>query len=141
MSEETDQEPERGPASGPAEGADPDPATPDGFPADDERLWAMGAHLSGALFSFVGPLAVRLLKPDGSPYLRENVRASLNFQVVVFLAWVVTWLIYWLPCPNCLGWIGNVLVLFANAALVTIAGIQAYDGKRPRYPIDVRWID
>ena len=117
------------------------PPEPD-FPPDDERLWAMGAHLSGAVFSFVGPLAVRMLKPDGSGYLRENVRAALNFQVVVFLAWLGTWLLYWgLPCPSCLGWIGNVLVLVVNAGFAIVAGIHAYDGKRYRYPVDPGWIE
>lgn len=124
------------PVSGPAGGGPEEP-----FPPDDERLWAMGAHLSGALFSFVGPLAVRLAKPTGSAYLRENVRAALNFQLVVFLAWVGTWLVYWLPCPSCLGAAGNVLVLVGNAALAIVAGIHAYDGKRYRYPIEVRWVD
>jgi len=57
----------------------------------DERTWAMLCHLSALagcilpLGNILGPLAVWLLKKDGSPFIDGHGRAALNFQITVSL--------------------------------------------------------
>lgn len=56
----------------------------------EARNWAMAAHLSPLLAMFVGlpflgPLIVWLLKRDEHPYISEQAREALNFNLSMFI--------------------------------------------------------
>ncbi len=113
-------------------------------PADvpeNERILAMAAHASGALVSFVGPLAILLLAPrvgaltSPSAWFRDGVTRALEYQMVVFVLWVLTFPLAFIPV---IGWIPNALVLVVNAILSFIAAVHAYDSRLFRYPVGVR---
>lgn len=57
---------------------------------NEERNWAIAAHISALAAAWVGlgvfgPLLVYLLKKDESPWVRAHAAASLNFQ----LSWLI----------------------------------------------------
>ena len=61
----------------------------------DERLWGMIAHLS-ALAGFIipfgniaGPLIVWMIKKDAMPFVDDQGKESLNFQITVTIAAIV----------------------------------------------------
>ena len=65
-------------------------------PDSEARLWAMIAHLSGFLGYFlpvigslIGPLIVWQLKKDLHPYVDEQGKEALNFQITVLIAAMV----------------------------------------------------
>ena len=65
-------------------------------PSAEERNWAVIAHLSAlaglviwGLGIVLGPLIVWLLKKDQMPFVDEQGKEALNFQITVFLAGVV----------------------------------------------------
>src|ERR1700710_2984477 len=55
----------------------------------EQRLWAMAAHLSAFAYYFslighiVGPLIVWLSKRDGNPFVDDQAKEALNFQISV----------------------------------------------------------
>ena len=113
----------------------------------DEKTWALLAHLSSFLGYFlggcgglVGPLVVWLIKKDESPFVAEQAKESLNFQISLFIYAVALLVSIFLL-------IGLVLVCFAVAFLAVIGfvfpiagAVKANEGKSYRYPLTIRFI-
>jgi uncharacterized Tic20 family protein len=112
-------------------------------PSADERNWAMLAHLSALLGLVVwaagillGPLIVWLVKRDTLPFVNDQGKEALNFQITIFLAGVVcTALIFLLIGIPLLA----ALALF-DLIFVIIAAVKANEGVAYRYPICLRLI-
>jgi uncharacterized protein len=107
-------------------------------PSAEEKQWALFAHLA-ALIGFVipfgnvaGPLVVWLIKKDTMPFVDDQGKEALNFQITVFIAALV-----------CFVLIGIVLIFIVGLAalvLTIIGGIKANEGQRYRYPLTIRLI-
>ena len=114
--------------AGPPEG-EPLPSTA------DERMWALIAHLVGIpfLFSgfpFAGPLIVWLIKKDDSPFVADQAKEALNFQIVACVAlWIALVSMF-----ACIGVVLVPLVCIGVLVLSIVAAIKSYDGVRYRYP-------
>jgi uncharacterized Tic20 family protein len=122
-------------------------------PVRDERQWAMFAHLSalaGALLSswfgglavFVGPLVIWLLKKDTMPFVDDQGKEALNFNitmaVIAFALLLVT--LFTLGIGIIVtGPLFAVLGLFWLIVTI-IAAVRANEGVRYRYPLSVRLI-
>jgi uncharacterized Tic20 family protein len=124
-------------AAGSASGSAPGTLT------QDERTWGLACHLS-ALAGIVlptfghilGPLIVWLVKKDTMPFVDDQGKESLNFQLTVTIALFVSGLL-------CFVLIGLVLlpaVILADVILVILAAIKANEGVAYRYPYNIRFI-
>ena len=92
---------------------------------------AMLAHLLGLLVSWVGPLIIYLIKKDESPYVRDQAAEALNFQITVFIGYIIAGIltivligIVLLPIV----WIGSLIFQIQ-------AAIAANRGENYRYPL------
>jgi uncharacterized Tic20 family protein len=108
---------------------------------DQERLWAMLAHLlsfvAAYLFlGFVAPLVVLLVFGPRSPYVRAHAVESLNFNLTWLLYAIVgvvlAFLVIGIPILIALG--------IAYLVLVVIASVRANNGEFYRYPLTIRFI-
>lgn len=115
----------------------------DGSLDKEARLWGMLCHLaalSGYVVPFgghiVGPLVVWLIKKEEIPFVDEQGKESLNFQISM--------MIYLLVCiPFVFIIIGVFMiaaVLLADFILTILAGIKANNGEHYRYPLTIRFI-
>ena len=105
-------------------------------PSQDEKTWALVAHLGAIVAGFWAPLIVLLARGNQSPWVRAQAVESLNFQITLFIALAVSGIL-------CLVLIGIVMVIgIAIGALVleVIAGIQASNGGFYRYPMTLRLV-
>lgn len=111
-------------------------------PSDDARTWGMLAHLLTLLGYLVAlghvlpPLIVYLSKKDQDPFVADQARESLNFQITCLLLFLVS-----LPLI-CVG-IGVLLVVLVGLfqlIFVIVASIAAHDGQRYRYPLTLRLV-
>lgn len=102
----------------------------------DERTLAMLCHLlalCGYVIPFgniVGPLVLWLVKKDESPVVDDQGKESLNFQITMTIASVVSGLLI------CVG-VGMVLLLvvaIVGLVFIIIAAIKANSGELYRYP-------
>jgi uncharacterized protein len=108
---------------------------------DQERLWAMLAHLlsfvAAYLFlGFVAPLVVLLVFGPRSPYVRAHAVESLNFNL--------TWLLYAIVgvvlALLVIGFLILIALGIAYLVLVVIASVRANNGEFYRYPLTIRFI-
>src|SRR5215510_683688 len=76
------------PSYGPAPGGYVAPPPGYGQPPmrpEDEKMWAIGAHLGPFLIGFIAPLVVWLMFKDRSAFLDRHGKESLNFQLTVLI--------------------------------------------------------
>jgi uncharacterized Tic20 family protein len=103
----------------------------------DARLWAMLAHLAGlggivvpAVGSVLGPLIVWLIKKDQYPFVDEQGKEALNFQITMLIYGFVAGLLMML----CIGFVLVVAVAIVDLVFLIIAAIKANNGEHYRYP-------
>jgi uncharacterized Tic20 family protein len=105
----------------------------------DARMWAMFAHLAGfagllpvlpAVGSVIGPLIVWVLKKDLFPFVDEQGKEAVNFQITMLIYGVAAGLLMLL----CIGFVLLPAVIIADIVLIIIAAIKANDGCHYRYP-------
>ena|SRR5690554_4204925 len=112
-------------------------------PGSDARMWAMIAHLAGFLGYFlpvigslIGPLIVWQLKKDLHPYVDEQGKEALNFQITVMIAGLICALLMLVVIGFLLIWV----VIVGAIVLMIIAAIKANEGVPYRYPFCLRLI-
>ncbi|PWE01325.1 DUF4870 domain-containing protein [Marinilabilia rubra] len=108
----------------------------------DEKNWGMYSHLAafaGLLFPFgnvIGPLIIWVLKKDEYPFVEQEGKESLNFQITVSIAVIVAGLlsVVLIGIP--------LLIAIAIFALVFIikAAMETSEGRPYRYPYNLRLI-
>lgn len=113
-----------------------------GTPSAAERQWAMAAHLSalvGFLIPFgnlIGPLVVWQIKKSEMPFVDDQGKEALNFQITVTIAALICMLLMVIAIGFLLLPIVGVIALI----MTVIAGIKANGGERYRYPFTWRLI-
>jgi len=126
-------------------------------PPAHERQWAMFAHLSalvgglltsvvGGWGTFAGPLIIWLLKKDGMPFVDDQAKEALNFNITVALIALVMTGVFGFFTVITLG-LGLIVVIpvvgafvLAWLVLTIIAAIRANEGLAYRYPFALRLI-
>ncbi len=125
-----------------------------GTPSAEERQWAMFAHLSaliGALLTgalgggwgcFIGPLVIWLVKKDTMPFVNDQGKEALNFNITVAIAAVVLVLISVMTLGIGLIIAIPLWIIIGISWLVftIIAAIKANEGVYYRYPFTLRLI-
>lgn len=116
--------------------------TPDDGVDPDESNWAVVAVLlsfSGFVFplaNIAGPLAIWLLKRDGSDYVEAYARETLNFQISITLYLVIAGMMIYVLVGILLV---PVVVLFDVVATI-VAALRASRGETYEYPLCLRLI-
>ena len=110
----------------------------------DARMWAMFCHLAGlagyivpvVISGIIAPLIVWQIKKDEHPFVDEQGKEEVNFQILM--------LIYSVICIPfvfiCIGIIMLVAVGVVDIVFLLIAAVKANNGEHYRYPICIRFI-
>lgn len=126
----------------------------DGAIDTQQRQWAMFAHLSallggllttawgGSIGCFVGPLVIWLLKKDTMPFVGDQAKEALNFNITVAIIFLVLFLMTIFTLGIGIIITGPLFVVVGLSWLVftIIAAIKANDGVAYRYPLTLRLI-
>lgn len=125
------------------------PLHPSGVSAE-ARQWGMLAHLTalsgiltGGIGCIVGPLLVWLLKRETSPFVDDQGKEALNFNIAFLIATVLLWVVGSILLIILVGFLFYLaaFVLGIYWLVVTIiATIKANDGIEYRYPLTFRII-
>lgn len=113
-----------------------------GAPSAEERQWAMFAHLSALagmiipLGSIIGPLVIWLIKKETMPFVNDQGKEALNFNITVAIAVVVSWIL----CFILIGFLLLAVVVIGWLVFVIIATIKANEGSTYRYPFTLRLV-
>jgi uncharacterized protein len=103
---------------------------------DEEKMWAIGAHLGGIILGFIAPLVIWLVHKDRSRFLDRQGKEALNFQITLLIGYVVSLVLT-------LVLIGLVLffvVWLGGIVLMLLASIKAANFEDYRYPVNIRLI-
>jgi uncharacterized Tic20 family protein len=128
-------------------------ATGSGISAE-EKQWAMFAHLSalaggiltsgwaGSIGCFIGPLIIWMVKKDTMPFVDDQAKEALNFNISVALVFLALFLLSVMTLGIGLiiaipAWI---IIGIAWLVFTIIAGIKAHEGVTYRYPLTMRLI-
>jgi len=133
--------PHAGEPQGPADGAPPvDSAGPSNKEANkDARLWAMFCHLAAfagllpvlpAFGNVVGPLIVWLIKKNEFPFVDEQGKEAINFQITMLIYGIAAGLLIF----TCVGIVLLPAVIVVDIVFTVIAAIKTNDGYHYRYP-------
>ena len=119
----------------------PPPAGQAPLSPDQERLWAMLAHLlsfvAAYLFlGFVAPLIVLLVFGPRSAFVRANAVESLNFN----LSWLLYGIIAVILAFVLIGFLILAVLGIAYLVLVIVASFKANNGEVYRYPATIRFV-
>ena len=109
----------------------------------DERLWAMICHLAafaGLLLPYVGfvvgPLIVWAIKKDEFPFVNDQGKEAINFQISMLIYGAVAISLIFLG-------VGLLLVpawVVTEVVLVIVAALAANNGEEYRYPLTLRLV-
>jgi len=55
-------------------------------PSKEECTWALFCHLSGIMFGLLGPLIIWLIQREKMPFVDDQGKEALNFQLTVLRA-------------------------------------------------------
>jgi uncharacterized Tic20 family protein len=119
----------------------------------EERQWAMFAHLSailgaivtGHIFGigcFVGPLIIWLMKRDTMPFVADQGKQALNFNISLAIVGLALFVLILMTFGL------GILIAFPVGAVVAvgwlvftiIAAIKASEGVAYRYPISLHLV-
>jgi uncharacterized Tic20 family protein len=113
------------------------PASAGPPPDKDAITMGMLCHLLGIFTGFLGPLIIWLIKKDTSPFVDDQGKESLNFQIVALIACLIC---IPLNFVFCLGAILMLAIQVARIVFGILATIQANKGVAYRYPVTFRLI-
>ena len=111
----------------------------------DARMWAMFCHLGGlaallpimpVVGGIIAPLIIWQIKKDEHPFVDEQGKEAVNFQISILIYEVVAGLLVFL----CVGALLLAAVMIFNIVFLVIAAVKANDGFHYRYPLCIRFI-
>jgi uncharacterized Tic20 family protein len=103
-------------------------------PTKDDTTMAMLCHLLGIFTGFLGPLIIWLIKKDSSPFVDDQGKEALNFQIVCLIAVPVCFLGF------CLAPILIIALQIFRIVFSIIGTMQSNKGIPYRYPLTLRLI-
>ena len=122
--------------------------------AAEERQWAMFAHLSALLgglvtagwaFSvgcFLGPLIIWLMKRETMPFVDDQAKEALNFNITLAAIMLVLLLlgVFTLGIGFLIAVPLMLLIGLAALVFIVMAAIKSNEGVAYRYPFAIRLI-
>ncbi len=114
---------------------DPMPPTPlaPGLPTQEEKLWALLAHLSGLLVlvsgfgQFIAPFVIYLMYSGKSKFVAFHALQSLVWQFAILVVGLLICLV------------GVAVTIPLGLIFAIIAGMRAYDGELYEYWVVGPW--
>jgi len=110
----------------------------------DARMWAMICHLAGlaglpvpVLGNIVAPLIVWQIKKEAFPFVDEQGKEAVNFQISMTIYGLASLVLIPLFC---IGFFLLAAVYIVDLIFLLIAAVKANDGHHYRYPLTIRFI-
>jgi uncharacterized Tic20 family protein len=102
----------------------------------NDRNMAVLAHLGGIFFGFIPALIIWLVRKDESPYVDQQAKEALNFQIFVAICCLISVVLFIVV----IGVVLLVLPWLADLLFCILAAIKTSSGEPYRYPLSIRLI-
>ena len=115
------------------------PGSPDkGAPSKDNLTMAMLCHLLGALLGILGALIIWLIKKDDHPFIDDQGKESVNFQLTMLITHVLAGVIAVASCGFL--FFLPMITYVVGLVLGIMGAVEANQAKWYRYPFNIRFI-
>jgi len=104
---------------------------------DEERNWAMIAHLSGLVLLVIGPLIIMLVFGARSTFVRKQAAEALNFQIVIAIGLIISLIL----TVVVIGAILLPIIVIVGVIFMILGGVAANKGVEYRYPFNLRMVN
>lgn len=108
-----------------------------------DKTWAMMCHLTalsaylGIPFgNIIGPLIIWLIKKDDFPFVDDQGKESLNFQISITIYAILAGLLTFVF----IGFLLLPIIFIGNIVLIILATVHSNKGEYYRYPYSIRFI-
>jgi uncharacterized Tic20 family protein len=101
-------------------------------PTSSDRVAAILTHIGGIFFSFIPALIVYLAATE-NPWLKENARYALNFQLTMIAAWIISLVLAIVLIGFLLMWLIGIAVFVVSI----VAAVKANQGQAWPYPMTI----
>ena len=106
-------------------------------------MWAMFCHLAGLcafvlpfVGNVVGPLILWQIKKDEYPFVGEQGKEAVNFQISMTIYGLISVVLSFV----CIGFFLLAAVGVVDLVFLLIAAVKANNGQHYRYPLTIRFI-
>lgn len=106
----------------------------------DEKTMGMLAHVLGGVTNFLGPLLIWLIKKDESPFVDDQGKEALNFQITICIGFAVAGILTAIPVIGCIATLLFPALWIAGLIFGILGGLEANKGIAYRYPFALRLI-
>jgi uncharacterized Tic20 family protein len=103
---------------------------------EDEKLWAIGAHLGPLVLGIIAPLVVWLVFRERSAFLDRSAKEALNMQ----LSYLIYFLVASFSIILLIGLVLLPVVIIAWLVLMILATVKVADFEEYRYPAIIRFL-
>jgi uncharacterized protein len=110
----------------------------------EEKTWAMAAHLASLagyiaipLGNVIAPLVIWLVKKDTMPFVDDQAKESLNFQITMTIGMIISFILSYV----CIGIPLLIALWVIGLVFAIIAAIKANEGVKYRYPFALRLVN
>ncbi|MDM7831555.1 DUF4870 domain-containing protein [Cellulomonas edaphi] len=104
---------------------------------DDERTWAIVAHLLPLIgVGFLAPLVIWLVFRGRGPYLEDQAKESLNFQLTLLIGAIVGAILLIVV----VGILVLIAVGIASLVFAILAAVACSRYEWYRYPVSIRFV-
>ena len=107
----------------------------------EDKTFGMLAHLLGALTSFIGPLIIWLIKKDESPFVDDQGKEALNFQITIGIGYLASFVVGMIPIVQCVAFLVVPAVAVISLVFGILGCVEANKGKVYRYPFCLRLVN
>ena len=110
-------------------------------PGKEVRTWAMLCHLlalSGVCVPFghvLGPLIMWVIKRDEDPFIDDQGKEALNFQLTMTIAIFVALILMFVV----IGFLLLAVIFVFEIVMIIMASVAANEGRAYRYPVAIRF--
>jgi uncharacterized Tic20 family protein len=101
--------------------------------SDNDKLFAIIAHIGGIFLGFIPALVVYLVKKDSPGWVLDNAREALNWQITMFIIAVVLML-------SVIGAILLWVLWIVNVVFCTLGTLKSANKEAYRYPFAIRLV-
>lgn len=121
---------------------EPVTASPEELSADEKNmgmlchLAALCGYIIPPIGSILGPLVIWLIKKDTMPYVDQEGKKSVNFQISILMYSIVSALL----CVIIIGFFLLAGLAIFNLAMVIVNAIKSSKGEETSYPLSVNFL-
>ncbi|MGC2131470.1 MAG: DUF4870 domain-containing protein [Candidatus Aquilonibacter sp.] len=104
-------------------------------PSANDKVAAMAIHIAGIFFWFIPSLVV-YFAVSGNPWLKEQARNALNFQLTMLIAFIIGIVLSFIGIGFLIIWAVEVVVVVFSI----IAAVKANQGETYKYPLTIELV-